>query len=103
MNKGATSYTQGIKELQQCYQRGDCNFENLYAREVKQQYSSGLTYTFAAAFCKYLIGNYGMDFFYKLYYNKEITTKNFMEKVSQKTGKSPEQLKKGVEKLILSK
>ena len=103
MNKGTIGYAQGIKELQECYQKGDCNFENLYAREVKQQYNSSLTYTFAAAFCKYLISNYGLDFFYKLYYDKEITTNNFIEKVSQKTGKSPAQIKRAVEKLILPK
>ncbi len=101
MDKGAKSYEKGIQELKSCYATGQCNFDNLYAREVKQQYSSSFTYTFAAAFCKYLIDNYGLDYFYKLYYNKEITTENFMEKVSETTGKSQAEIRNGVEKLIL--
>lgn len=101
MDKGMKSYEKGIEELKACYGTGQCNFDNLYAREVKQQYSSTLTYTFAGAFCKYLIDNYGLDYFYKLYYNEAITTENFMEKVSESTGKSQAEIRKGVEKLIL--
>jgi len=101
MDKGAKSYEKGIEELKSCYTTGQCNFDNLYAREVKQTYSSSLTYTFAAAFCKYLIDNYGLNYFYKLYYNREITTENFMEKISKTTGKSQAEIRKGVEKLIL--
>lgn len=101
MDKGAKSYEKGREDLKACYASRKCNFDNLYSREVQQQYNSNLTYTFAAVFCKYLIDNYGLDYFYKLYYNKEITTNNFMEKISQITGKSQAEIKKEVEKLIL--
>ncbi|MBB2148686.1 hypothetical protein [Pedobacter gandavensis] len=80
---------------------GKCNFDNLYAREVKAQYNSNLTYTFAAAFCKYLIDQYGLEYFYKLYYDQEITTDNFMQKVTAITGKTEQQIKNGVEGIIL--
>lgn len=101
MDKGKKSYKQGVDDLKLCYTTGKCNFDNLYAREVEQRYNSNLTYTFAGVFCKYLIDNYGLDYFYKLYYNKEITTENFLEKISEKTGKSQMELKRSVEKLIL--
>lgn len=100
MNKGKLSYEQGIKELKAGYLSGKCNFDNLYAREVKAQYNSNLTYTFAAAFCKYLIDQYGLEYFYKLYYDKEITTDNFMQKVTAITGKTEQQIKNGVEGMI---
>ena len=100
-NKGKTSYQQGIKELKDCYNTGNCTFEKLYAREVDTKYSSVLSYTFAAACCKYLINQYGIDFLYSLYYNKNITSGNFLEKVIQKTGKSRNELKTGIEKFIL--
>lgn len=101
MDKGLKSYEQGIAELKKCYASDVCNFNNLYAREVKQQYNSSLTYTFAAACCKFLIDNYGLAYFYKIYYNKEITTTNFMEKISGITGKSQKEIREGIEKLIL--
>lgn len=100
-DKGRTSYLKGIRELKSCYSTGDCNFDNLYAREVNGKYNSSLTYTFAAACCKYLIDHYGTDFFYQLYYDKSITSDNFLEKVRQKTGKSREALKTEIEKEIL--
>lgn len=101
MGKGTKSYKDGIKELKSCYLIGKCNFDNLYARNVEQKNNSNLTYTFAAVLCKYLIDNYGLDYFYKLYYNKEITTANFIEKITEATGKSKAEIKQGVEKLIL--
>ncbi|WP_316842596.1 hypothetical protein [Pedobacter gandavensis] len=100
MNKGKLSYEQGIRELKAGYLSGKCHFDNLYAREVKEQYNGSLTYTFAAAFCKYLIDQYGLDYFYKLYYNKEITTENFLQKVSASTGKTELEIKQGVEAVI---
>ncbi|KQC01815.1 hypothetical protein [Pedobacter sp. Hv1] len=101
MDKGTKSYEQGIAELKDCYAKGNCNFDKLYAREVDQKYSSSLTYAFAAVCCKYLIENYGLEYFYKIYYDKEITTANFLEKVSVITGKSQAELKKSIEALIL--
>ncbi|TDO20327.1 hypothetical protein [Pedobacter duraquae] len=100
MDEGAKTYEQGIKELKECYNSGDCNFEKLYARNIGQKYSSSLTYTFAAACCKYLINNYGLEYFYKLYYNKDITSENFLEKVSNITGKTPKDFRTGMEKLL---
>ena len=102
-NKGKTSYIQGISDLKDCYKSGNCNFDKLYARKTDTKYSSILSYTFAAACCKYIIDQYGMDFLYELYYDKNITSENFLEKLMQKTGKSKEQIRKSVEKLILSK
>jgi hypothetical protein len=100
MDKGAKSYEKGIEELKSCYGSGNCTFEKLYAREIDQQFNSSLTYAFAAVFCKYLIDNHGLDFFYKLYYNKEITSANLIDKVSAATGKSPSEIKASIEKLI---
>ena len=100
-DKGKTSYTKGIQELKACYNSGECNFEKLYTREVNGKYSSLLTYTFAAACCKYIIDNYGIALFYQLYYDKSINSDNFLEKVMLKTGKSREELKTGIEKEIL--
>jgi hypothetical protein len=97
------SYQQGFLELNDCYKKGACNFDNLYAREVGGQFSSNLTYTFGAVFCQYLIDNYGFDFFYKLYYDKSITSENFLDKVSIATSKNKEKIKQEVEKLILRK
>lgn len=99
-DKGKASYEDGLKELRSCYGAGKCDFDNLYLRQVQQQYSSSLTYAFAAVFCKYLIDNYGMDYFYKLYYDKEITSDNFLEILIKKTGKSKAEIKKEIEKLI---
>jgi hypothetical protein len=42
-----------------------------------------------------------LEFFYKLYYNKDITTANFMEKIIETTGKSRKEIVEEVEKLIL--
>ncbi|ETZ20208.1 hypothetical protein [Pedobacter sp. V48] len=100
-NKGQTSYEMGLAELKACYKTGKCTFDNLYERKVEQQYNSSLTYTFAAVFCKYLIDNYGLEYFYKLYYNREITSSNFIKKVSEITGKSQDKIKEGVEVIIL--
>ncbi len=97
------SYQQGFIELKDCYKKGGCNFDNLYAREVGGQFSSSLTYTFGAVFCQYLIDNHGFDFFYKLYYDKSITSENFLDKVSTATNKSKEKIKQEVEKLIVGK
>ncbi|RZM25686.1 MAG: hypothetical protein EOO88_18400 [Pedobacter sp.] len=101
MDKGVKSYEQGRQELQACYKSGDCSFNTLYTRNVGQKYSSSLTYAFAAACCKYLIDNYGLEYFYKIYYNTEITTENFLEKVSMITGKTKTELQTGIEKTIL--
>lgn len=101
MDKGLKSYEQGILELRNCYGSGNCNFDKLYARDIDQKYNSSLSYTFAAACCKFLIDNYGLDYFYKIYYNKEITTANFIEKISEITGKSKAEIRKGIENLIL--
>ena len=101
IEKGSKTYDQGIAELKACYAAGNCTFEKLYARDIDQKFSSSLTYTFAAACCKYLIDNYGLTYFYKIYYNKAITTENFMEQISSITGKSQTELKAGIEKLIL--
>ncbi|PYF74965.1 hypothetical protein B0O44_103411 [Pedobacter nutrimenti] len=103
MNKGAISYQKGLEELREGYKTEKYSFDDLYFRKVKQQYSSSLTYTFAAVFCKYLIENYGLDYFYKLYYDPEITSNNFLEMLVKKTGKNKKQLKEAVEKLILKK
>lgn len=100
-DKGRTNYIKGIQELKTCYNSGNCNFDKLYAREVNGKYSSSLTYTFAAACCKYLIDHYGINFLYQLYYDKSITSDNFLEKVMLKTGKNREELKTGIEKEIL--
>lgn len=100
MDKGKTSYAEGLKALRSYYQAGKCDFDKLYRREVGQQYSSSLTYTFAAVFCKYLIDNYGLDYFYGLYYDQKINSDNFLETLIRKTGKSKEEIKKEIEKLI---
>ena len=100
MDKGKTNYEEGLKELRLCYQAGKCDFDKLYLREVEQQYSSSLTYTFAAVFCKYLIDNYGLDYFYELYYDQKINSDNFLKTLIRKTGKSKEEIKKEIEKLI---
>ena len=100
-DNGKTNYTKGIQELKTCYNSGECNFDKLYAREINGKYSSSLTYTFAAACCKYLIDHYGINFLYQLYYDKSITSDNFLEKVMLKTGRSREELKTGIEKEIL--
>lgn len=101
LDKGTKSYEAGLADLRACYQNGKCTFENLYDRKVDQKYNSNLTYEFAGVFCKYLIDKYGLEFFYKLYYNKEITTANFIEKVSELTGTSKKEIVEGVEKMIL--
>lgn len=101
-DKGKISYKKGLIELKECYKKGDCNFDNLYAREVGSKYSSNLTYTFAATFCKYIIDNFGFDLFYKLYYDKNISSTNFIEKLTNSTGKDKETLIKEVEKMILN-
>ena len=101
LDKGTKSYEDGVADLKACYQTGGCTFENLYERKVEQKYNSNLTYAFAGAFCKYLIDTYGLEFFYKLYYNKEITTANFIEKITEITGESKREIVKGVEKIIL--
>lgn len=100
-DKGKTSYTKSLQELKTCYSSGGCTFDRLYAREVNGKYSSSLTYTFAAACCKYLISQFGISFLYQLYYDKSINSENFLQKVMQKTGKSRETLEAGIEKEIL--
>lgn len=97
------SYEQGLKQLKACYQNGGCNFDKLYKRDVSGQDGSNLIYAFAGVFCKYLIANYGLNYFYQLYYDKQYTSDNFLEKIMLKTGKSKAQIQKGVEQLILSK
>lgn len=95
------TYEQGIQQLKKSYELKKCNFDMLYKREVFDQYNSNLTYTFAATFCKYIIDQYGLDFFYKLYYDNSINTNNFIEKVMEKTGKDREEIRIGVEKIFL--
>jgi len=97
-----TTYEEGLKQLKACYQSGGCNFDKLYKREVFDQYHSTLIYAFAATFCKYIIAEHGLDYFYKLYDDTSFTSENFLEKISVKAGKSKEEIKKGVEKLILN-
>ena len=101
LNKGTKSYETGLAELKACYQTGKCTFDNLYERKVEQQFNSNLTYAFAGVFCKYLIDKYGLEFFYKLYYDKEITTTNFMEKIIEATGESRKEIVEGIEKMIV--
>jgi hypothetical protein len=100
-NKGKVSYKQGVKELNDCYDKGGCNFDKLVAREVDSRYSSMLSYSFAAVCCRYIIDNYGMDFLYKLYYDKSINSENFFTKLSEKTGKSNDELKSSIESIII--
>jgi len=101
LDRGTKSYEDGLVELKACYESGKCNFENLFEKKVDQKYNSSLTYTFAGAFCEYLIKSYGLDFFYKLYYDKEITTANFIERIINETGKSKKEVIEGVEKIIM--
>ena len=99
-NKGQTSYQQGIANLRDCYNSRGCNFDNLYALKTNTKFSNILSYSFAAACCKYIIDDYGLDCLYELYYDKTVTTANFLEKLGKKTGKSREDLKLGIEKQI---
>ncbi len=99
-NKGQTSYQQGIANLRECYNSGSCNFNNLYALKTDTQFSNILSYSFAAACCKFIIDDYGLDCLYELYYDKAVTTQNFLDKLSQKTGKNRDELKISIEKQI---
>lgn len=99
-NKGQTSYQQGIANLRDCYNSGSCNFNNLYALKTDTKFSNILSYSFAAACCKFIIDDYGLDCLYELYYDKSVTTQNFLDKLGQKTGKNREELKASIEKQI---
>jgi len=101
MERGTKNYNQGVAELKDCYKKGNCNFDQLYTRKIDQKYSSSLGYSFAAVCCKYLIDNFGLEYFYKIYYDKTITSDNFLEKISSITGKNPAEIKAGIEALIL--
>lgn len=101
MDKGNKTFKQGLQVLKKCFQDGDCNFDKLYKREIQQKYNSGLTYTFAAVFCKYIIDQYGLTYFYEMYYDKSIDSKNFLDKLSEKTGIKKELIQSEVEKMIV--
>jgi hypothetical protein len=95
-----TTYCQGVQELQECYHSGRCNFDNLFGRKVYNLRNNNPTYAFAAVFCQYIINTAGISAFYTLYYDKEITDANFMDKVSRLIHKNKEEIRKGVEKLL---
>lgn len=97
-----TTYQEGLNQLKECYQTGKCNFDNLYDRKISNAQNSNPTYIFAAAFCQYLIETLGLKKFYELYYDKDITTLNFLEKVKEYTHKTKEEIKTGIEKIILN-
>lgn len=96
-----TDYKTGLLELKQCYKEGRCNFDDLYALKITNLYNSNPLYSFAGALTQYLIETIGLKKFYELYYNKQITNANFLEKVQLVTHKSKEEIKTGVEKIIL--
>lgn len=101
LNKN-TSFEQGRRQLKSCFQNGGCNFDQLYRREVSGQSGSNLIYAFAGVFCKYLIDNYGLDYFYTIYYDRVYTSENFLNRIVKKTGRSKAEIQKEVEKIILA-
>ncbi|WP_316751774.1 hypothetical protein [Pedobacter gandavensis] len=50
MDKGVKSYEKGIEELKSCYATGQCNFDNLYDREVIQHYGEQVDLYFCSSF-----------------------------------------------------
>jgi len=103
MEKGKSSFEKSVQLLAAGYEAGKYTFDDLYYRRIKEQYNSNLTYTFAAVCCKYLIDTYGLDYFYQLYYDTNITTDNFLEAVVKKTGKSKAETVKAIENVMLAK
>lgn len=88
--------TESIAELKECYTSNVCNFTDLYNRKSYSQYNNNLTYAFAAVICRYIISNYGLDFFLQMYYDESITTKNFIKMLSLYTDKEEEKIKKEI-------
>jgi hypothetical protein len=97
------TYKDGLLYLRECYETRRCNFDDLYAGKITNLLNSNPRYAFSGAFTQYLIETIGINKFYDLYYNKEITNENFLEKIQTLTHKSKEEIKAGVEKIILGK
>ncbi len=94
------SYQDGLDYLKQCFEEGRCTFDLLWERKIHNQRDNIPTYGFAAAFCDFIITNYGYDYLLDLYNDPAISDQNLIEKVCQDQKLTKEDIVAAVKKII---